>query len=43
MRKENDKFGMYAGDDVPDLDGYTAINLAMNRAEWKENRPSRCC
>ncbi len=23
--------------DVPDLDVYTAINLAMNRVEWKEN------
>ncbi len=27
--------------DVPDLDVYTAINLAMNRVEWKENRPYR--
>ncbi len=28
--------------DVPDLDIYTAINLAMNRVEWKENRLCRC-
>ncbi len=27
--------------DVPDLDVYTAINLAMNRVEWKANRPSK--
>ncbi len=26
--------------DVSDLDVYTAINLAMNKVEWKENRPS---
>ncbi len=29
--------------DVPDLDVHTAINLAMNRVEWKENIPSRRC
>ncbi len=29
--------------DVPDLDIYTAINLAINTVEWKENRPSRRC
>ncbi len=29
--------------DVPDLDVYTAINLAMNRVEMKENRPTRSC
>ncbi len=29
--------------DVPDLDVYEAINLAMNRLEWKENRPYRSC
>ncbi len=27
--------------DVPDLDVYTSTNLAMNRVEWKEKRPSR--
>ncbi len=26
--------------DVPDLDVCTATNLAVNRVEWKENRPS---
>ncbi len=29
--------------DVPDLDVYTAMNLAMNIVEMKENRPSRNC
>ncbi len=29
--------------DVPDLDIYTAINLAINRVEWKESRQSRRC
>ncbi len=29
--------------DVPDLDVHTAINLAMNRVEWKENIQSRRC
>ncbi len=29
--------------DVPDLDIYTAINLAMNRAERKANRPYTHC
>ncbi len=29
--------------DVPALDAHAAINLAMNREEWKNNRPSRRC
>ncbi len=29
--------------DVPNLDVYKAINLAMNRVERKANRPSRRC
>ncbi len=29
--------------DISDLDVYTAINLAMNKVEWKEDRPSRRC
>ncbi len=29
--------------DVPGLDVQTAINLAMNREEWKNNRLSRRC
>ncbi len=29
--------------DVLDLDAFKAIDLAMNRVEWKENRPVRGC